>query len=119
MKLEDVKIGQRFRFSKGGLVYIKDTVQGMDNQSSYSHSEKQIKTKGYGYPKSRHVHRPQSDKVFEILPFIKTRGGIREGSGAKPKYNEETKTVTFRCPVSKIEELKFIIKAKLSEWSLK
>jgi len=47
MKLENVKIGQRFRFSKGGLVYIKDTVQGMDNQSSYSHSEKQIKTKNY------------------------------------------------------------------------
>ena len=25
-----------------------------------------------------------------------TRGGTRQGSGAKPKYKEETKTVAFR-----------------------
>ena len=25
-----------------------------------------------------------------------TRGGTRQGSGAKPKYNEQTKTVAFR-----------------------
>jgi len=47
------------------------------------------------------------------------RGGIRKGSGAKPKYNEATKTFGIRCPTSKIDELKFIIKAKLLEWSLK
>jgi len=47
------------------------------------------------------------------------RGGIRQGSGAKPKYNEETKTVSFRCPVSKIDELKATVKDKLSDWSLK
>jgi hypothetical protein len=46
-------------------------------------------------------------------------GGIRKGSGAKPKYNEETKTVAFRCPLSKVEELKIIVKSKLSEWSVK
>jgi hypothetical protein len=45
-----------------------------------------------------------------------TRGGTRQGSGAKPKYNEETKTVAFRCPISKVEKLKEIVKAKLSEW---
>jgi len=48
-----------------------------------------------------------------------TRGGIRKGSGAKPKYKEQTETVSFRCPISKIDELKLIIKAKLSGWSVK
>ena len=48
-----------------------------------------------------------------------TRGGTRQGSGAKPKYNEETKTLAFRCPVSKVDELKTIVKSKLSEWSVK
>ena len=48
-----------------------------------------------------------------------TRGGTRRNSGAKPKYNEETKTVAFRCPLSKVDELKIIVKSKLSEWSLK
>ena len=48
-----------------------------------------------------------------------TRGGTRQGSGAKPKYNEQTKTVAFRCPLSKVDELKLIIKSKLSEWSVK
>ena len=47
------------------------------------------------------------------------RGGNRKGSGAKPKYNEETKTVAFRCPLSKVDELKLIVKSKLSEWSVK
>lgn len=46
-------------------------------------------------------------------------GGTRQGSGAKPKYNEETKTVAFRCPLSKVDELKLVIKSKLSEWSVK
>jgi hypothetical protein len=48
-----------------------------------------------------------------------TRGGTRQGSGAKPKYNEETKTVAFRCPLSKVDELKIIVKSKLLEWSVK
>ena len=29
------------------------------------------------------------------------RGGKRTGSGQKLKYNEETKTVAYRCPISK------------------
>jgi hypothetical protein len=45
------------------------------------------------------------------------RGGTRKGSGAKPKYNEQTKTVAFRCPLSKVDELKLVVKSKLSEWS--
>jgi hypothetical protein len=44
------------------------------------------------------------------------RGGTRKGSGAKPKYNEETKTIAFRCPLSKVDELKIIVKSKLLEW---
>ena len=48
-----------------------------------------------------------------------TRGGTRQGSGAKPKYNEKTKTITFRCPVSKVDELKLVVSSKLSEWFLK
>jgi len=45
-----------------------------------------------------------------------TRGGTRQGSGAKPKYSEQTKTVAFRCPVSKVEKLKEIVNAQLSGW---
>ena len=47
------------------------------------------------------------------------RGGTRQGSGAKPKYNEETKTVAFRCPLSKVDELKIVVKSKLLEWLVK
>jgi hypothetical protein len=46
-----------------------------------------------------------------------TRGGTRQGSGAKPKYNEQTKTISFRCPMSKIDELKLVVKSRLLEWS--
>jgi hypothetical protein len=45
-----------------------------------------------------------------------TRGGTRQGSGAKPKYNEQTKTIAFRCPLSKVDELKLFVKSKLLEW---
>lgn len=48
-----------------------------------------------------------------------TRGGTRQGSGAKPKYNEKTKTISFRCPLSKVDELKLIVKTKLSRWFVK
>jgi hypothetical protein len=119
LRLSDVKIGQRFRFTKDGLIYIKDTEQGMNLQSSYCHTEKKIKTRGYGYEKERHTLREQNSFIYEILPDIIKQGGKREGSGAKPKYNEETKTVAFRCPLSKVDELKLIVKSKLSGWSVK
>jgi hypothetical protein len=45
-----------------------------------------------------------------------TRGGSRHGSGPKPKYSEPTKTVAFRCPVSKVDEVKLIIRSKLIEY---
>ena len=119
LRLGDVKIGQRFRFTKDGLVYIKDTEQGMNLQSSYCHTEKKIKTRGYGYEKERHTLREQKSFIYEILPDIIKQGGKREGSGAKPKYAEQTKTVAFRCPLSKVDELKLVVKSKLSEWSVK
>jgi hypothetical protein len=119
LRLSDVKIGQRFRFTKNGLVYIKDTEQGLNLQSSYCHTEKKIKTRGYGYEKERHTLREQKSFIYEILPDIIKQGGKREGSGAKPKYSEQTKTVAFRCPLSKVDELKLVVKSKLSEWSVK
>jgi hypothetical protein len=42
-----------------------------------------------------------------------TRGGSRKGSGAKQKYNEPTKTLAFRVPESKIDEIKELVKSKL------
>jgi hypothetical protein len=42
-----------------------------------------------------------------------TRGGTRLGSGAKPKYNEPTKTISFRVPISKIEAIKKMVTAEL------
>ena len=116
LRLYDVKIGQRFRFTKNGLIYIKDTEQGLNNQSSYCHTEKKIKTRGYGYEKERHTLREQKSFIYEILPDIIKRGGTRIGSGAKRKYSESTKTIAFRCPESKVEELKKMVKSKLSEW---
>jgi hypothetical protein len=41
------------------------------------------------------------------------RGGNRENSGAKPKYNEPTKTTAFRIPISKIEEVKAVVNKML------
>ena len=53
------------------------------------------------------------------LTNSKTRGGKRKNAGAKPKYNEQTKTVAFRCPLSKVDEIKLIVKSKLAELSVK
>jgi hypothetical protein len=48
-----------------------------------------------------------------------TMGGARKGSGAKPKYDEPTKTIAFRVPVSKIEQVKSLLKTLLVGWSVK
>ena len=53
------------------------------------------------------------------MAIRQTRGGARKNSGAKPKYNEKTVTVSFRCPLSKVDEIKLIIKCKLSEFLIK
>ena len=57
--------------------------------------------------------------IYTLKKLKSKRGGTRENLGAKPKYNEETKTVAFRCPLSKVDELKLVVKSKLSEWSVK
>ena len=43
-----------------------------------------------------------------------THGGSRLNSGAKPKYNEPTKTTTFRIPISKIDEVKNLVREFLA-----
>jgi len=48
----------------------------------------------------------------------KKSGGSRQGSGAKPKFGEPTTTVAFRVPVSKVDELKDIVNAKLSLYAI-
>ena len=47
------------------------------------------------------------------------RGGKRINAGRKSAFSEPTKTVAFRCPMSKVDKLKIIVKSKLSEWSVK
>ena len=42
------------------------------------------------------------------------KGGARNGAGAKPKYNEPTKTIAFRCPISKVDEAKQAVEKLLS-----
>lgn len=46
-----------------------------------------------------------------------TRGGTRKNAGAKPKYSEPTTTFGVRCPISKVDEMKTIIRSKLNEWA--
>ena len=48
----------------------------------------------------------------------KQHGGAGRGQGRKSKFNEETTTLSVRVPVSKKEDLKKIIDAKLEEWSV-
>lgn len=38
-------------------------------------------------------------------------GGKRKGSGRKPKYNEPTKVVSFRVPLSLVESITKYIKS--------
>lgn len=41
------------------------------------------------------------------------RGGKRKGSGRKKKYGEPTKTVAFRIPLSKEEDIRGCVKSHL------
>lgn len=45
-----------------------------------------------------------------------TRGGTRQGSGAKPLYKEPTKVIPFRFPISKENEFKERVMEILKEW---
>ena len=51
-----------------------------------------------------------------ISHYKPQKGGSRKGSGAKSKYGEPTTTRAFRIPVSKVEEIRLLVNAKLSEW---
>jgi predicted DNA binding CopG/RHH family protein len=44
------------------------------------------------------------------------KGGKRLFSGAKPKYGEKTKTIAFRVPESKINDIKQLVVLKLKEY---
>lgn len=46
----------------------------------------------------------------------KTHGGFRVGSGAKPKYTERTTTISFRVPLSSIEEIRGVVLSILSRY---
>lgn len=41
---------------------------------------------------------------------IENRGGKRANAGSKPKYNEPTKPTAFRIPISKIDEVKKLVR---------
>jgi len=57
---------------------------------------------------------PDFDWVeVERFSVNEKRGGKRENSGAKSKYNEPTKTTAFRIPLSKIEEVKEVVNKML------
>jgi hypothetical protein len=49
------------------------------------------------------------------------KGGSRPNSGRKKKYGEETKTITFRVPKSKIhfikETIKYILENELDNFN--
>ena len=45
----------------------------------------------------------------------KPHGGKRENSGRKPKYDEETVTIAFRVPKSKVSEIKELVKSHLKK----
>jgi hypothetical protein len=47
------------------------------------------------------------------------QGGKREGAGRPKKHGEPTTTIAFRCPVSKVDELKKVINTKLAKWAIK
>lgn len=44
-----------------------------------------------------------------------SHGGQRKNAGRKRKYGEKTKVLTFRIPVSKVDEIKGIIRYILDE----
>jgi hypothetical protein len=44
------------------------------------------------------------------------RGGKRANAGSKPKYSEPTKTIAFRVPESKINEVKAVVNELLTTY---
>lgn len=52
----------------------------------------------------------------DLAKVKNTYGGKRKGCGNKPKYNEKTTTIAFRVPISKVDEVKQLIKNKQIQW---
>ncbi len=48
------------------------------------------------------------------IKMKETRGGSRLNAGAKRKYSEPTKTKAFRIPISKIDEVKKLVREFLA-----
>lgn len=48
----------------------------------------------------------------------KQKGGKRENSGAKPKYDKPTVMVSFRCPENKVDDFKKSVKKILSYYEV-
>jgi hypothetical protein len=46
---------------------------------------------------------------MNISTLKEKHGGHRQNSGAKPKYGEPTKIVTFRIPESKVKDVKKLV----------
>lgn len=44
------------------------------------------------------------------------RGGKRKGAGRKSSYGEPTKVISFRCPISKINEFESMINSLKKSW---
>lgn len=64
--------------------------------------------------KSKKIVLGEDEIVY--LNHAENRGGYRKGSGAKQKYNEPTKTIAFRVPESKIDEVKAIVNELLTTY---
>jgi hypothetical protein len=47
------------------------------------------------------------------------RGGKRAGAGAKPMYNEPTKSVHFKVPESKVTEVKSMVNRFLAAFKIR
>ena len=46
----------------------------------------------------------------------KTHGGKRENSGRKLKYGEKTQFIALKCPVSKVDAVKKLVKDYLKKY---
>ena len=93
MTLEDVKHNSLFYTDQATRNDLTSTVVIYENKKQY----------------------PDFEWVeVERFSVNEKRGGKRESAGAKLKYNEPTKTTAFRVPISKIDEVKKLVKEFLS-----
>jgi hypothetical protein len=92
--------------NKKRVTYI--TLEELKKKSSQFENNKSLKT--------FLVEMKSTDAKKWIVTEIEkeNRGGKRESAGAKPKYNEPTKTMAFRVPISKIDEVKKLVREFLA-----